>query len=229
MPTAPPSAAPVRAVRLAVLVLAATVTATAIGATDTVRAYPARLARCADGDSGTLDVQGRRRPFRLHQIDAPELSQPHGQRSRELLCALAGERRLRAVEVTEDAYGRAVVGLAAAGLDINAELVRRGAAWVYRRYAKDPALLRLEEEARAARRGLWALPAAERMPPWEWRQKHPRRRAARATTAACGETRRCAEFATCAQAYRQLRTCGARHLDGDGDGIPCEPRCRPDG
>jgi endonuclease YncB( thermonuclease family) len=48
-------------------------------------------------------------------------------------------------------------------------MVRRGAAWVFRRYSRDPSLLRLEGEARAARRGLWALPEAERAPPWEWR------------------------------------------------------------
>lgn len=48
-------------------------------------------------------------------------------------------------------------------------MVRRGAAWVYRRYSHDPALLPLEAEAQAARRGLWALPEAQRVPPWEWR------------------------------------------------------------
>ncbi len=52
---------------------------------------------------------------------------------------------------------------------MNAEMVRRGAAWVFRRYSDDPALLRSEAEARAARRGLWALPEAERVPPREWR------------------------------------------------------------
>jgi len=59
--------------------------------------------------------------------------------------------------------------------DVNAEMVRRGAAWVYRRYSDDPALLHLEQEARTARRGLWALPEAERIPPWEWRAAERRR------------------------------------------------------
>lgn len=54
-------------------------------------------------------------------------------------------------------------------MDVNTEMVRRGAAWVFRRYSDDPALLRLEAEARADRRGLWALPEAGRVPPWEWR------------------------------------------------------------
>jgi endonuclease YncB( thermonuclease family) len=55
-------------------------------------------------------------------------------------------------------------------------MVRRGAAWVFRRYSDDPELLRLEDEARAARRGLWALPEAERVPPWDWRAAERERR-----------------------------------------------------
>jgi endonuclease YncB( thermonuclease family) len=32
-------------------------------------------------------------------------------------------------------------------LDVNAEMVRRGAAWVYRQYSDDPALPALDEDA----------------------------------------------------------------------------------
>lgn len=41
------------------------------------------------------------------------------------------------------AVGRVYVG----GLDVNAELVRCGDAWVYRLYAHNPALLPLEAKA----------------------------------------------------------------------------------
>lgn len=50
-------------------------------------------------------------------------------------------------------------------------MVRRGAAWVYRKYAKDQNLYVLEDEARAAKRGLWRLPEVQRVPPWEWRRR----------------------------------------------------------
>jgi endonuclease YncB( thermonuclease family) len=67
------------------------------------------------------------------------------------------------------------------GRDLDAEMVRIGAAWVFRRFTDDPVLLRLVREA-DARRGLWALPEAERLPPWEWRaaerDERERRRAA---------------------------------------------------
>ena len=43
-------------------------------------------------------------------------------------------------------------------------------AWVYRQYLEDQTLLQDEQTAREARRGLWSLPSAEKVPPWEWRK-----------------------------------------------------------
>ncbi|MBO0237314.1 thermonuclease family protein, partial [Vibrio parahaemolyticus] len=48
---------------------------------------------------------------------------------------------------------------------------KTGNAWVYRRYAKSTELFSYEQEAKQNGVGLWALPEAERMPPWEWRRK----------------------------------------------------------
>jgi len=41
-------------------------------------------------------------------------------------------------------------------------------AWVFDRYVTDRRLYRLQEEAKATRRGLWSEPAP--VAPWEWRQ-----------------------------------------------------------
>ncbi len=55
--------------------------------------------------------------------------------------------------------------------DANVEQVRRGMAWVFDRYVTDRSLYAVQDEARAARRGLWADP--DPVPPWEWRRlKH---------------------------------------------------------
>jgi micrococcal nuclease len=40
------------------------------------------------------------------------------------------------------------------GMNVNAEMIRRGAAWVFRKYARDVSLFALEEEARRERPGL---------------------------------------------------------------------------
>ncbi len=69
-----------------------------------------------------------------------------------------------------DQYGRIIGHVLLQGLDANEEMVRRGAAWVYRDYLKDKSLLDVEAEARNAKRGLWAQPEAQQTPPWEWRK-----------------------------------------------------------
>jgi endonuclease YncB( thermonuclease family) len=53
-------------------------------------------------------------------------------------------------------------------VDAGEEQVRRGLAWVYDRYVEDPILDPLEDEAQAAKRGLWSDPYSS--PPWEWRE-----------------------------------------------------------
>src|SRR5204863_9992087 len=54
------------------------------------------------------------------------------------------------------------------GLDVNAEQVKRGMAWVYLQYSQDAKLIALEREARAAKLGLWQQP--DPVAPWQWRQ-----------------------------------------------------------
>jgi hypothetical protein len=43
---------------------------------------------------------------------------------------------------------------------------------------------------------------------------------------ACGTKRTCGEMANCAEAFHYLRDCGLTRLDGDGDGIPCNSKCK---
>jgi endonuclease YncB( thermonuclease family) len=133
------------------------------------------VAAVHDGDSlAVRGVRGARIEVRLAGIDSPEHGQPWGEESRAALAGLVRGQRVRLQAEDEDRYGRMVARVYVGELDVNEELVRRGDAWVYRRYAKDERLLALEKEARAAKRGLWALPAEERVPPWKWRKLHPR-------------------------------------------------------
>lgn len=85
----------------------------------------------ADGDTLTLLTNGRRQVgVRLAEIDTPERHQPYGSRSREALSGLAHRRQARVGVVDEDRYGRAVGRVRVGAVDVNAEMVRRGAAWV---------------------------------------------------------------------------------------------------
>lgn len=121
-----------------------------------------------DGDTMTLLVSDgasyKQVKVRLAEIDAPELRQSYGDKAKQALSDLAYYQQARVVVQDTDRYGRTVGRAYVGNLDVNAELVKRGAAWVYRQYSRDPGLLVLEQQAKAAKRGLWALPEAQRTP-----------------------------------------------------------------
>ncbi len=177
-----------------------------------------------DGDTLVVQIKdGSRLTLRLHGIDAPERDQPHSDEALRTLNELVGGRTVRFEVIDIDRYGRTVARVHVGDTDANAELVRRGAAWVYRRYSDDPVLLASEREARAEKRGLWARPASERVPPWDWRRGDRTPKAV--PEASCGRKSLCREMSSCSEARFHLETCGLKRLDGDGDGIPCESLC----
>ncbi|MBL6081928.1 thermonuclease family protein [Belnapia sp. T18] len=201
-----------------------------------------RVVGLADGDTLTLLTAERRQVrVRLSEIDTPESRQPYGTRAQHILSGLVFGKDVRVVVQDTDRYGRTVGRVYAGPLDVNAEMVRQGAAWVYRQYSRDPELLRIETEAKAGRRGLWSLPEAERTPPWEWRAAKrggrpdhiaeapaaPTRSAPAASSGfTCGGKQYCREMTSCAEARFYLQQCGLTRLDGDRDGVPCETLCR---
>lgn len=192
--------------------------------------YAGLVVHVSDGDTVKLDVGGRRYFFRLSEIDAPELDQPYGREAKRALDSLVGNRKVNVRESGTDSYGRALGHLYIGDRDINAVLVARGNAWAYTRYVEDQSLVAHERAAKRAALGLWALPAASRVPPWSWRHRQPPRKRARAptspaATADCASKRYCRDMASCAEARDILRRCGTRTLDGDGDGRPCETLC----
>jgi endonuclease YncB( thermonuclease family) len=186
----------------------------------------------SDGDTLTLLATGDKRiKIRLGQVDAPERKQPWGDRSRRALAEMVFQRTVW-VRVTDvDSYGRTVGTVFLEDLDVNAEMVRNGAAWVYRRYATDERLFLLEDAARARGLGLWSLPESQRIPPWQWRQEGGADAPVKSSSAAgadlrCGTRQYCSQMDSCEEARFFLQQCGVTTLDGDHDGTPCELLCR---
>ena len=127
-----------------------------------------RVVKIADGDTLTIVIDDRQEKIRLSDIDTPERKQPYGTRAKQALAELTFGKTVTVSTTTRDRYGRVIGHITADGVDVNAELVRLGFAWVYRRYSKDAELLHLEEIARDEGLGLWA--DSNPIPPWEWRR-----------------------------------------------------------
>lgn len=208
--------------------------------------YTGKVVSISDGDTLTLLVPDgasyQQVKVRLGEIDTPERKQPYGTRAQQTLSELAFNQQARVVVQDTDRYGRTVGRVYVGSLDVNAEMIRQGAAWAYRQYLKDQSLLKLEAEAKAAKRGLWGLPEAQRCPPWDWRKNacptsasapapaSPAASAPKPATTSggftCAGKRTCREMTSCEEAKFYLNNCGVRSLDGNHDGEPCEKLCR---
>lgn len=124
-----------------------------------------------DGDSITvLDRSKTQFKVRLAEIDAPELRQDYGARSKQMLSDLVFGKSVVVIPTDKDRYGRLVSRIEVDGQSINKRMVEQGGAWVYREYLFDTSLLESEEKARSNKLGLWSV-STYPMPPWEWRKQ----------------------------------------------------------
>jgi endonuclease YncB( thermonuclease family) len=128
-----------------------------------------RVVGVHDGDTLTgLDESKTQFKVRLDAIDAPELGQPFGQASKKALSEKVFGKDVVVIAKTKDKYGRTVGHVLVDGRDANLLMLEEGMAWHYKHYDHNARLARAEEEARAAKKGLWG--DREPVPPWEWRK-----------------------------------------------------------
>ena len=139
-----------------------------------------RVVGVHDGDTITvLDAAKTQHKIRLSGIDAPELKQAFGTRSKIALSEMVYGKQVKVDWDKLDRYGRTIGVIFVDGRDANLAQVRAGMAWWYRQYAKEQTrenrqLYELgENDARNAKRGLWA--DSTPVPPWEWRRQDRRR------------------------------------------------------
>lgn len=159
------------------MVLAALLAVASHAAANAGPDWRGRVVGVKDGDTISVMHDGRAETIRIASIDTPEKSRAFGSTAKQFTSALVFDRDVVVRPQTRDRYGRTVAALTLPdGRDLGEELVRAGLAWLYRKYSSDPTLVRLESEACAARRGLWA--DIKPTPPWEFRR--PARESGRA-------------------------------------------------
>ena len=125
--------------------------------------------RVIDGDTIRAEVKGKEIKIRLVEIDAPEMSQPFGVKSKIFLNRLLYKKNVTLIAQGEDRYGRTLGEIYANGESANTLMIKFGFAWVYDRYAKDSSLYEYQDQARARSLGLWQ--AKDPIAPWVWRKQ----------------------------------------------------------
>lgn len=131
--------------------------------------YWCRVVHVSDGDTLTCTRFNLRRSetkLRFAFVDAPESKQSFGKESQQMVKKMV-YRKLVRVEITDvDRYGRCVGFIRRYGRNINQELVKRGGAWVYEEYIRNPSQkqqwLALQQQAKKQKKGLWKNPNAMR-------------------------------------------------------------------
>jgi micrococcal nuclease len=132
-----------------------------------------RVVRVLDGDTiEIIDDKEQTTRIRLEGIDAPEKSQPFGQKSKDYLSSWVASKYVSIKVKEKDKYGRTIATVYLPGdstMSVNQRMVEAGFAWHYKQYSDDPTLMALELSARKRKIGLWADPNPEA--PWEFRKK----------------------------------------------------------
>jgi len=134
-------------------------------------AWEGKVVSVTDGDTIKVLKDGKQVKIRLASIDCPEMSgQPYGRAAKKFTARLVAGKIVKIWPTDTDRYGRTVAFVFVGDKNLNKELLSAGLAWHYKKYSRDPELVKLEFDARSNRRGLWAEP--EPVPPWDWRRKN---------------------------------------------------------
>lgn len=126
------------------------------------KTYWCKVIAVSDGDTLTcyrLNLRRSQTKIRFAYIDAPESKQSYGLESQRMVKKYVYKRFVR-IRITDvDRYGRCVGIVYRRRRNINEELVKQGAAWVYEEYIPNTSTktywLKLEQEARQKKKGLW--------------------------------------------------------------------------
>jgi len=124
-----------------------------------------------DGDNIILIRQGIKTKLHLACIDAPEIQQIAGQRSRKALKQMIDGKPFQYRVINKDRYGRLLAEIKVGGLNVNRQMVLEGHAF-YRNPAEKgcEGFAEAEAEAKKNHRGVWQSQLLKELPPQAFRQ-----------------------------------------------------------
>ncbi len=192
-----------------------------------------QIVKVIDGDTVSVDIDGKVEIIRLIGIDSPESVDPREkiecfgkEATEEAKRLLIGKKVSLKSDTTQgdrDKYRRLLrYVFLEDGQNFNKLMIESGYAheFTYRAPYKYQAEFKLaENEAREKKLGLWADNACslseEPTPTIAFNDEN----------FSCSGKTACSQMTSCDEAYFYLRSCGLSKLDGDKDGVPCETLC----
>ena len=151
---------------------------TAVEQTQKFEVWQLKPGSIYDGDTLRVVRGNEELKIRFCGIDAPEIKQPLGIKSRDYLRSLVewGDGNLLLVPIEKDKYGRTVAEVYVQDSDdtavnLNMQMVRDGYAWHYAQYSDNcPTKNELVLAEELARKEGWGVWSGSNIPPWQWRK-----------------------------------------------------------
>ncbi|EAI0816789.1 thermonuclease family protein, partial [Campylobacter coli] len=130
--------------------------------------FKAQVIRVIDGDTIEISTNNKTSKIRFFGIDAPELKQNFGKKSKAALEKILKDKEVYIFSKNKDNYGRIVAIVKLKDVDINQFLVSQGYAWADTYYTN--AYIKEQEKAQKNKLGLWK--DDNPIEPYKWRKQN---------------------------------------------------------
>lgn len=181
-----------------------------------------------DGDTLTCLFNRKQIKVRLLYIDAPEATQPYGNKAKQFLANLVFKQNVLLRSTGYDRYQRLLaVVYNNSGENINLKLVENGMAWAYQQTERQ--YEQAQKRAQSAKIGLWK--DSSPINPADWRKENEKpiiqavknsdKVAMSSNSIHCQIKKSCQQITHYELAKYYFHQCGWKELDGNNDGIPC--------
>ena len=128
--------------------------------------WKARVVHVFDGDTLITSHGGRAEIITLSGVDCPERNQPFGFEAKDFTSAMVQGKIIKVIPV-EKKRRHKMFKVFINDKCLNEELLKAGFAWYHLDGSLDEKLVKMEENARRDRKGLWSKDNP--VPPWEFR------------------------------------------------------------
>jgi micrococcal nuclease len=130
-----------------------------------------KVIKINDGDTVVVLLAGNRQEtLRLAEVDCPENSQAFGKNAKQFTSTQVFGKTITFYNLGKDRYGRTIAGIF---YDhdkyLSREIIKAGFGWWYFKASKNAELLKLQDEAKTKKLGLWADRQA--VSPWDFRKE----------------------------------------------------------